>query len=86
MKAVLVIDMPKSCYDCKFCSHAENSECWALYYSKRAHHFNTYEYYHDEMPSWCPLKPLPEHMKEGFDRMFMAGWNSCLEAVTGDYE
>lgn len=33
-----------------------------------------------------PLRPLPKEMTEGFDRMFMCGWNSCLDVITGETE
>ena len=69
MKAILVIDMPESCIDCKFMKHGI---CLA-YKSERR--MNDEEYYScDEIkPSWCPLKPIPseacEMLVKGLDAM-----------------
>lgn len=38
----------------------------------------------DTRPSLCPLRPLPEEMKEGFTHDFMVGWNACLDVITGE--
>lgn len=57
MKAVLVIDMPNNCEECKityFQGHGESSICYSGDWSKR--------------PSWCPLKPLPEGHGDLIDR------------------
>lgn len=70
-KSVLVIDTPKSCYNCPF-----GTEYYDIYIYKGncelAEHLGkimtllTEEYYGFESksrPDWCPLKPLPEKMK-----------------------
>ena len=57
MKAILVVDMPKSCADCKL---ADFGRCWG-----------TYSYVHmrsDDIPVGCPLKPIPKELVyEGYD-------------------
>lgn len=91
MKAVLIVNkLPKSCRDCKFCSNNENSECLALIYRDGTHHFNTYEYWHDEMPDWCPLKLLPKPKTEydvkvsfDYDADYAQGFNDCLNEISG---
>lgn len=51
-KALLVIDMPKSCADCKL---SDFGRCWG-----------TYSYVHmrsDDIPVNCPLKPMPQKLE-----------------------
>lgn len=65
-KAVLVMDMPESCFGCNFChinSNGGEDRCQALEVS-RAVNSETYE-----KPDWCPLRELPESNPE------------CLRAV-----
>ena len=72
MKAVLVIDMPNNCGECKLI-HLQGigeSICDAVDWSKR--------------PSWCPLRPLPNKLKETNDDAI--GWNACLDEITGETE
>ena len=47
MKAVLVIDMPKNCAECKliYLQGIGKTICNAVDWEER--------------PSWCPLKPMP---------------------------
>lgn len=53
-KAILVIDMPKNCFDCPLCINDEyglSLKCCLRYK----------EYVDkDGKPDWCPLKPAPE--------------------------
>ena len=93
MKALLVIDMPMSCRDCPFTSQSEESECMALIYSKRTHHLNSYEYWHDEKADICPLKPLPSKLVPfGYldvgneDGLYEKGYNDCVDEITGETE
>ena len=86
MKAVLVIDMPNNCEECKIIhlqGHGE-SICDSGDWSKR--------------PDWCPLKPLPQTIAyemtdtqttkavELIDNAFKLGWNTCLNVITGETE
>ena len=79
MKAVLVIDMPNNCEECKIIylqGHGE-SVCDSGDWSKR--------------PSWCPLRPLPSFKAVDLNDtrdvvMFCHGWNTCLAEITGDAE
>ena len=80
MKAILVIDMPKSCADCKL---SDFGRCWG-----------TYSYVHmrsDDIPVNCPLKPMPERQKVkagagGYTRGFTAGYNKLRYLIVGAYE
>lgn len=86
MKAILVIDMPESCIDCKFMKHGI---CLA-YKSERR--MNDEEYYScdEAKPSWCPLKPMPERVKENvmkgmpneeWQQLYDEGWNDCIKEI-----
>lgn len=85
VKAVLVIDMPNNCEECKIIylqGHGE-SVCDSDDWSKR--------------PSWCPLRPLPEKMSMNDEAEFYLGYmngktkylgfnegyNACLEDILG---
>ncbi len=87
-KAVLVMDMPESCFGCNFChincSDVEEDSCQALEVARLVDS-DTYE-----KPDWCPLRELPERETEMTDaddlgrdyvRGTMDGWNACLEAI-----
>lgn len=81
-KAILVMDMPGSCFGCNFChinSSGGEDRCQAFEVS-RAVNSETYE-----KPSWCPLRELPEKKErrigEHGERMFRAGFNACLNEI-----
>lgn len=78
MKAILIVDMPKSCADCKL---SDFGRCWG-----------TYSYVHmrsDDIPVNCPLKPMPSKRKNPITKTFgtpfnkgqVKGWNECLEEI-----
>lgn len=90
-KAILVMDMPKKCYDCPFLN--EDVECLA---------FNTNYIEVDGLkkkPDWCPLVPMPEKKPESAAGIsfnlngsrcetvgdkYVRGWNACIDAITGE--
>ena len=83
MKAILVIDMPESCYYCQFQGMGgrdlELLTCSLNYW--RVDNPN-------ERPSWCPLKPMPKKFEApeiyelwNTDSEYFNGWNACLEAL-----
>lgn len=91
-KAVLVMDMPESCFGCNFChinSNGEEDRCQALEVS-RAVNSETYE-----KPDWCPLRELPEKKEEvellecegsmemvwEFPSLKNKGFNACLDEI-----
>lgn len=86
-KAVLVMDMPKSCFDCNLC-HINGSDgednCQAFEVARQVNS-ETYE-----KPDWCPLMELPERETEMTDaddlgkdyvRGTMDGCNACLDEI-----
>ena len=88
-KAVLVIDMPKTCYECPLCDELES--CLGT-------DTNTIDV--DILkgkPGWCPLRPLPKKRSKGFLRavdtgkyikaefsQVAVGWNACLREIGGE--
>ena len=88
MKAILVIDMPKECWDCPMHIEGlddENEEIMVCNAEKIESHYG-------EKPSWCPLKPMPNRidwLENGYDGgwvMFSTGWNACINEITGETE
>lgn len=81
MKAILIIDMPKSCLDCCLTDN-EYGDCVAVNFIKRGNYENR--------PEWCPLKPLPKREPEHFTSnreevhdVYFQGWNACLDEIMG---
>lgn len=81
-KAVLVMDMPECCPDCRF-FESDWRECYAI--SKR---YNRDIMTEEAKPNWCPLRELPEKMpelKSGYEDISTSirrvGWNACLDAI-----
>ena len=74
-KAVLVLDMPESCYDCCLHNyHFCDVTCSAIDFSSR--------------PDDCPLESLPAKRKERYaadvgdrDSGFIDGWNACIYEI-----
>lgn len=85
-KAVLVMDMPESCPDCRF-FESDWRECYAI--SKR---YNRDVMTEEAKPNWCPLRELPEKMKvrgkypqpDGITPSYKVGWNACLDEILKD--
>ena len=83
-KAILVMDMPKSCFDCNLCHiNGSNGEdnCQAFEVARQVNS-ETYK-----KPDWCPLRELPEHKRtvgteSENDKLLMnMGWNACLDEI-----
>lgn len=88
-EAILVINlMPKSCDECKFETEALN--CGKPMCVATPHRRERIE---DDStkPSWCPLRPLPQRIEQGYptDDYTIGkadGWNACLAEITGETE
>lgn len=81
-KAVLVMEMPECCADCKAYDN-DNEMC-----------MGTDDYYMEilkptDKPDWCPLKPRPEYKKplnkKGYRSGYIEGWNDAIDAIEGGY-
>ena len=87
MKAILVIDMPESCFDCP---------CESEYLCGLARKELFYEA--DRKPEWCPLKEMPNKrgklfltdrsqkdteliFKAAYTNSYTDGWNACIEEI-----
>ena len=77
-KAILVIDMPKSCKDCNIMftdNYSDYCPC------NRQDVFNYV--CSDTRPDWCPLKKVPE--KPDYppinESSFVAGYNACIDEI-----
>ena len=95
-KAILVMDMPSSCFYCDLCHTRDYDHRRKLDGNKfcGVEDLDVNEYYSasydDELikPEWCPLKKLPNR-KNGNDELFMydtdnhyeQGWNACLDEI-----
>lgn len=84
MKAILVIDMPKSCKDCKL-TYLDTGD--DAYYGSPIQRciFDGAEVDADERYYDCPLKPMPEKKQHGeeidYEYICIDGWNACLEEL-----
>nr|DAD58421.1 MAG TPA: Hairy Orange [Caudoviricetes sp.]DAG63224.1 MAG TPA: Hairy Orange [Caudoviricetes sp.] len=80
-KSVLVIDTPESCRSCYLREFTLDSQ-YCKVERKRIKDTNI-------KPDWCPLKPLPEKMiiprgvRNTDDLEYAAGYNTCINEVTG---
>ena len=81
-KAILVIDMPKCCYECKFLNdNYDYPECIVTGETK-GYTFRT----HENIMEKCPLKPAPEEQLIWFDDEgsdWERGYNDCLREIVG---
>lgn len=82
-KAVLVMDMPKTCKDCS-CKYPSYKD-YALYdcaITGKTVPIDGGRY--GEKPDWCPLRELPEkanHPDYCDNGRFDKGWNDCLDKI-----
>lgn len=95
MEAILIIDMPKRCSDCKFCNVEYKYNKDAL--SMGSTCFLLGDKYCEEKIGqaskrvWkdCPLKPIPEkemilHFPEYRENDYAQGWNNCIDEILGE--
>lgn len=87
-KSVIVIDTPKTCFDCKGYVCIDNVNY--CIYTRNIR-------YIPNKPTWCPLKALPDKLQKqkvkGFGigaeytlelTDYEVGWNECLKYIEGD--
>ena len=86
MKAILVMDMPKSCYSCNMCN--SNDECILQDEDANFKASDSWK----ELRKGCPLKPMPSKKptigKESDNDILCmnAGYNACIDEILGDKE
>lgn len=85
-KAVLVFDMPESCFNCVLVYDGEYSEYCG------SNGVDIYEYKRKKTkPYWCPLRELPDEENEAdiyddFDNGYDCGWNAFRGTILGEYD
>jgi hypothetical protein len=98
MKAILIVDKPECCLDCP-CSYTygyhegdpTDDICEVTEYRLTKENMN------ERIPTWCPLKPMPEkkELNEFKYRMLVngeqffykdIGWNKCIDEILGEEE
>ena len=75
MKAILVIDLPKNCAECKlmFLQGIGEGICNAVDWEER--------------PSWCPLRPIIDDIPEDESAVYVRGFlDGVLNIVDDDEE
>jgi len=75
MKAILVIDTPKTCKECKC------ELCWVCV--QMFQHIDEYIDPSKAKPDWCPLRPLPQRKERQWygNDAYKDGWNDCLKEI-----
>lgn len=72
-KAILVLDMPENCFNCKL-------QDWANCRIVKGCHAG------ENRPDWCPLKEVPErayHENYCDGGRYDKGYNDCLDEILG---
>ena len=94
MKAILVIDMPKKCYECPLMSNDMYCKAYANIVKGRKLCVED-DVLHGERNCGCPLKHLPEKLDANdWHRMFGGeykireakgyGYNHCIDEILGE--
>ena len=92
-KAILVIDMPKNCEECRLMNeHYDNDYGWQTYCGADYHRIKE-----KNKKYFCPLKPLPKKdnckipyisnrikLSDGEEVAYYMGFNACLDEILGE--
>ena len=82
-KVVLIMDMPKNCYECKLQVRNMVGDYICVINHKNADNCAS-------RGTWCPLKEVPEKIDEkpvseyefgSLGKGYEVGWNACLKAI-----
>ena len=85
-KAVLVMDMPESCSECKFMYEFQGiKKCQLMNVLNNGASKLSQSTFTQKRHDRCPLRELPEKKErrigEHGERMFRAGFNACLNEI-----
>ena len=91
-KAILVMDMPDSCADCRFCREIDEGIeacCEIMDEPDDSSLCRMIEDYCQCRPSWCPLRtpPLEEEYSDCFDEFedgYAQSWNACIDELLNE--
>lgn len=75
-KAVLVVDMPNTCWKCSLIVEKENG-------SKMCPITGCTLISRDGKFSWCPLKEMPDKVEVFMDD-WADGYNACIDDIVGE--
>lgn len=88
-KAILVMNMPESCFGCNFMYCDEESDTETCQAMETARDIDLIE----DRPDWCPLRELPEKKETTYPQAcytnsywtdeMKAGFNICLNEMVG---
>ena len=87
-KAILVMDMPKSCDMCEFVNKS-NPPVYGIdkMYCDFPGIGDDVSDYIECRPDFCPLREMPEEREENhigtYEYNFNEGWNACIDAIGG---
>lgn len=76
-KAILIIDMPKNCYECKLQVHNMVGDRICVINHKNADNCAS-------RGTWCPLKEMPgkyPKSQEWFSEEYVEGRNDCIDGI-----
>lgn len=76
-KAVLVMDMPESCFGCNFMYYDEESDTETCQAMETARDIDLIE----DRPDWCPLRELPDEKCGAWTDGMIAAYNKYLSEV-----
>ena len=89
-KAVLVMDMPKDCCDCRFCRELDEGVKACCEITDNPSNSELCRiidvHYCMEKPDWCPLRELPNPKEKGKAENILeiftnAGYNACIDEL-----
>ena len=82
-KAILVIDMPECCDECRFLNDSHDYPECIVTGETKGYTFRIREQKMDR----CPLKPAPELQDVWHDDDdWIIGYNNCVHEIMGDYK
>lgn len=93
MEGIIVVDKKDACLDCQFCREIQEGyeDCCTLKIDEKdSELFKMIDAdYCQEVPNWCPIKPLPKKMKvcgkypqpDGIVPSYKIGWNKCIDEI-----
>ena len=85
-KAILVIDMPRTCEECPICQGVALDGDYVCSIKDEHGEERGFDDGRCEKPDWCPLKPLPEYdspaINPTVENVYYAqGWNDCIDEI-----
>lgn len=85
-KAVLVMDMPRRCSECRLCLRVPQKNGLALCLGLDDNKPTEYNPKREAewLPEWCPLNPMPQiDNRNVVNTQYQRGWNACINALGG---